>query len=49
MSGSYLGDKFDDNEISKIFDEIGAKYIKHNETDLIEATAKDLVEGKAVG
>ena len=49
MSGSYLGDKFDDNEISKIFDEIGAKYIKHNETDLIEATAKDLAEGKAVG
>ncbi len=49
MSGSYLGDKFDNNEISKIFDEVGAKYIKHNETDLIEATAKDLVEGKAVG
>ena len=49
MSGSYLGDKFDDNEISKIFDQIGAKYTKYNDIDLIEATAKDLAEGKAVG
>ena len=49
MSGSYLGDKFNDDEISKIFEEIGAIYIKHNDSDLIEATAKDLAEGKAVG
>ena len=49
MLGSYLGDEFDDNEISKKFDEIGANYIRHNDNDLIEETAKDLVDGKAVG
>ena len=49
MLGSYLGDEFDDNEISKKFDEIGARYIRHNDNDLIEETAKDLVDGKAVG
>ncbi len=49
MMGSYLGNEFSQNEIQKIFDNIGADYKIYNDEDLISKTATDLSNGKAVG
>jgi carbamoyltransferase len=49
MMGSYLGNEFSQNEIQKIFDNIGADYKIYNDEDLISKTASDLSNGKAVG
>ncbi len=49
MMGSYLGNEFSQNEIQKIFDDIGADYKIYNDEDLISKTATDLSNGKAVG
>ena len=49
MKGSYLGDEFNENEIIKKFDEIGAVYKKLDQDEVINKTAEDLAEGKAIG
>ena len=49
MCGSYLGNEFKENEIIKKLDEIGADYQKFDQEDIIEKTANDLADGKAVG
>ncbi len=49
MNGSYLGNQFENHDIEKRFDEIGAIYEKYEEEKLIEQTIKDLSNGKAVG
>ena len=49
MMGSYLGNEFSQNEIQKIFDNIGTNYKIYNDEDLISKTASDLSNGKAVG
>ena len=49
MCGSYLGNEFKENEIIKRFDEIGANYKKLEQNEIIEKTAQDLADGKAVG
>ncbi len=49
MHGSYLGDEFNENEIKNKLDEIGANYEKLNQDEIINKTADDLADGKAVG
>ena len=49
MFGSYLGAEFKDNEIVKKLDEIGANYEKFGQEEIINKTANDLADGKAVG
>jgi len=49
MKGSYLGNEFSQEEIEKIFDNLGANYKVYNDEDLINKTANDLSKGKAVG
>ena len=49
MSGSYLGNEFQENEIIQKFDEIGANYERLEQNEIIDKTAKDLADGKAVG
>ena len=49
MCGSYLGNEYKENEIIKKLDEIGADYQKFDQEDIIEKTANDLADGKAVG
>ena len=49
MRGSYLGNEFVDSEISEKFDQIGAKYKKLNQDEIINKTAEHLADGKAVG
>jgi carbamoyltransferase len=49
MRGSYLGNEFKENEIVEKFNEIGANYEKLEQDEIIDRTAKDLADGKAVG
>ena len=49
MQGSYLGNEYTNEEIKDKFDEIGAKYKKINNDMLLEKTANDITEGRAVG
>ena len=49
MQGSYLGPEFNDTEIKKTLDEIGAVYETIDEDKLISLTAKDLSNGLAIG
>ena len=49
MRGSYLGNEFMNNEISKKFDQIGANYKKLNQDEIINKTVEHLANGKAVG
>ncbi len=49
MNGSLLGPEYSNNEIKKIFDNIGAKYEIYEEDELISITAKKLSEGNAIG
>jgi carbamoyltransferase len=49
MNGSYLGNQFENTEIVKKFDEIGAVYEKFEQNELINKTVKDLSDGKAIG
>tara|TARA_B100000902_G_C27316389_1_gene921607 strand:+ start:1633 stop:3474 length:1842 start_codon:yes stop_codon:yes gene_type:complete len=49
MSGSLLGPEYSNDEIRKIFDNIGAKYEIYEEDKLISITAKKLSEGNAIG
>ena len=49
MCGSYLGDEFDEKDVVKKFNEIGANFEKLEQHKMIEKTAEDLANGKAVG
>ena len=49
MNGSYLGPSFKEYEIEETFKNMGAKYEKYNENDLIEILAKELKNEKTVG
>ena len=49
MSGSYLGPKFNDDEIKKKLNNLNANYKKLNEEEIIQLTAKELADNKTVG
>ena len=49
MSGSYLGPEYSQNEVEKRLKEIGANFEVLDDEQLIEKTALELCEGKAVG
>ena len=49
MQGSYLGPSFDDSEIEKELNNLGAIYEKFPEEKLLEITAKKLSEEKTIG
>jgi carbamoyltransferase len=49
MQGSYLGNKFSQNQIEKKYKEIGVNYKIYNNDELINKTASDLSQGKAIG
>ncbi len=49
MKGSYLGNKFSDEEIKIELDNIGAIYNKLDNQNILENTSVSLSEGKAVG
>ncbi len=49
MQGSYLGPSFNDSEIEKSLNILGAKYTKLSEEELLFATAKELSQEKTIG
>tara|TARA_Y100000590_G_scaffold447666_1_gene583209 strand:+ start:1220 stop:3058 length:1839 start_codon:yes stop_codon:yes gene_type:complete len=49
MKGSFVGPEYSQNEIEKSFEKLGGVFEVMNEDELIEKTAQDLSEGKAVG
>ena len=49
MQGSYLGPKYSDAELATAFTQLGAKFKKHSQKQMIAQTAKALADGKAVG
>ena len=49
MQGSYLGNEYSEIEIKNKFDEIGANYLSLSDKELIDKTAENLSNGKAVG
>ena len=49
MRGSYLGPSFNNSEIEKKFNMLGAIYEKYSEEKIIEITAKELSKEKTIG
>ena len=49
MQGSYLGPEYTQKQIEEQLNNVGAKYSKLNEEDLIEKTSSDLSSGEAIG
>ena len=49
MNGSYLGPEFNNEEIKKKLNKLGAKFHFLNDDELIDKTATDLSEGKGIG
>ena len=49
MQGSYLGNSFNEEEIKNTLNEIGADFMEMSEKDIIEKTAFDISNGKAIG
>ena len=49
MKGSYLGPEYDNNEIKKSLEKIGAVFEFHDDNELISKTANDLSQGSAIG
>ncbi|MBD1153159.1 carbamoyltransferase [Pelagibacterales bacterium SAG-MED24] len=49
MQGSYLGPEFNNNQIEKYLNEIGAVYKYFDNEELISKTADDLSKGLAIG
>ncbi|MFM7672960.1 MAG: carbamoyltransferase, partial [Candidatus Fonsibacter sp.] len=49
MKGGYLGPSYSNNEIKKVFDEIGAVYEEKSFDEVIKDTVKALSEEKAIG
>ena len=49
MKGSYLGPKFNDDQIEKELKSLKANYTKHKTEEIISITAKELAKEKTVG
>ena len=49
MMGSYLGPKYNHDQIEKDFKELNCNYKKLAENDLIETVAKELSNEKTIG
>ena len=49
MKGSYLGPKFNDDQIEKILKSLNSKYKKYSRNEIISLTAKELSDEKTVG
>ncbi len=49
MQGSYLGNHFSDDEIKTTLNDIGAEFTEMNEEEIIEKTANEISNEKAVG
>ncbi len=49
MKGSYLGPEFDNKEIEKKLNDLGAKFHFLNDNELIDKTSTDLSEGLGIG
>ncbi len=49
MRGAYLGPKFEDDAIAKELETAGAKFSTHEKDEVINLTAQELADGKAVG
>ena len=49
MRGSYLGPNYNDDEIEKTLNHLGANFEKFSEEKLIEITAKELSQEKTIG
>ena len=49
MKGSYLGREFDNKEIEKKLNDLGAKFHFLNDNELIDKTSTDLSEGLGIG
>jgi carbamoyltransferase len=49
MQGSYLGPEYSQKEIEEQLDKVGAKYEVLSEDELIDKTANDIANGKAIG
>jgi carbamoyltransferase len=49
MKGSYLGPKFENDEIERTLNKLGANYVKYDEDKLYEEVAKNLEQEKVIG
>ena len=49
MSGSYLGPRYDENQINEYLKSVNANYNKYSYEEVITKTAKFLSNGKAIG
>ncbi len=49
MKGSYLGPRYDQDDIEKRLASVGAKFTVHSDQEIIELTAEALAADKAVG
>ena len=49
MNGSYLGPSFNNDEIESSLKNVGAKYEKFSEEDMLKITAKELSKQKTIG
>ena len=49
MNGAYLGPKYNEREIEKSFNNLGANFTHYESDKLIEEVAKELKNGKSVG
>ena len=49
MSGAFLGPAFADDEIAATLDRLGAVYRRLGDDELIDAAARDLADGQAIG
>ena len=49
MQGSFLGPRFNDDEVEKELNTLGANFSKYSEDDLLEITSNELSKGKTIG
>ncbi len=49
MKGSYLGPSFNNGQVENTLSQLGAKFKKYNEDDLISYVSKSLNDGKTIG
>jgi carbamoyltransferase len=49
MQGSYLGPRYNNNQIKKTLVEVGAKFHSYSNQEMIKKTAKGISEGNAIG
>lgn len=49
MKGSYLGPKFDNNQIEQALKKLNANYSKLTDDQIITSTAKSIADGKIIG